>query len=94
MNLKTFKFKEGTVIAEVDEIVEFDMKAKTITNTGKFTAALIGGTAPGIKPVTLRNTKKEERIFRSEDVAFKAAFDHAVKLGYHAKGGKKNGSSR
>ena len=83
MNLKTFKFKEGTVIVEVSEWEQFDMQTKTITSTGKFTACLIGGTAPGIKPTLLRDGKKEERIFRDQADAFKAAFDLARKLGYH-----------
>ena len=83
MKLKTFKFKEGTVIAEVSQWEEFDMEAGTINETGKFTASLIGGTAPDIKPTAVKNARKTaERIFRSEEAAFKAAFDLAVKMGY------------
>ena len=84
MELKTFKFKEGTVIAEVDKYVDFNMGAGTITETGKFTASLIGGTAPGIKPMLVKDAKKKsEKIFTSEEAAFKAAFQLAVDLGYH-----------
>jgi hypothetical protein len=83
MKLKTFKFKEGTVIAEVSQGLEFDMKAGTITETGKFTATLVGGTAPDIKPTAVKNARKTaERIFRSEEAAFEAAFELAVKMGY------------
>ena len=82
--MKTFKFKEGTVIASVSEEQEFDMEAGTIESTGRFTASLIGGTAPGIKPRAVKDAKgKSEKIFRSADAAFEAAFKLAVKLGYH-----------
>ena len=84
MELKTFKFKEGTVIAEVDECVDFNMGAGKITETGKFTASLVGGTAPGIKPMLVRDAKKKsEKIFTSKEAAFKAAFQIAVGLSYH-----------
>src|SRR5688500_1828642 len=88
--MKTFKFKEGTVIASVSEEEEFDMQAGTIESTGRFTACLSGGTAPGIKPRAVKDAKgKEERIFRSADAAFEAAFKLAVKLGYHPIGKQK-----
>ena len=85
MAIQTFKFKEGTAIASVSQEVEFDMKTKIITDTGRFTACLIGGTAPGIKATRVKDAKgKSDRIFRSEEAAFKAAHQFAVKLGYHA----------
>ena len=81
---KTFEFKEGTVIASVSEEMEFDMGSKTITETGRFTACLIGGSAPGIKPTLVKDAKKKsERIFRSEAAAYEAAYQLAIELGYH-----------
>jgi hypothetical protein len=81
---KTFEFKEGTVIASVSEEMEFDIQSKTITETGRFTACLIGGTAPGIKPTLVRDAKKKTpRIFRSEEAAYEAAYQLAIELGYH-----------
>ena len=90
MNHKTFKFKEGTIVASANEIVSFDMKRGTITETGKFTAALIGGTAPDIKPTAVMDAKqKAQRIFRSEEDAFDAAYRLARGLGYHPTSKKK-----
>ena len=67
------------------------MKTRTITDTGRFTACLIGGTAPGIKTTRVMDAKgKSDKIFRSEEAAFKAAVELATKLGYrpHSKGKK------
>lgn len=84
MNMRTFEFKEGTVIASVSEYQNFDMDAGTITDTGKFTACLIGGTAPGIKPTLVRDAKgKSEKIFASEEAAFKGSFQLAKAFGLH-----------
>jgi hypothetical protein len=84
MNVKTFNFKEGTVIASVSQETLFDPRAKTITDTGRFKACLIGGTVPGLKPTMVKDAKKKtERTFRSEEAAFKAAFKLAIELGFH-----------
>ena len=86
MSLRTFEFKEGTIIASVSEEVEFDMAAGTITDTGRFTASLIGGTVPGIQVTRLMDPKrKDEKIFSSEESAFAAALEEAVKMGYQPK---------
>jgi len=91
MAIQTFKFKEGTVIVSVSQEVEFDMKAKIITDTRRFTACLIVRPAPGIKTTKVIKTTrvkdakgKSDRIFRSEEAAFKAGYQLATKLGYHA----------
>jgi len=89
MDIKTFKFKEGTVIASVSEEQQFNLKTKTITDTGRFTACLIGGTAPGLKTTRVMDGKgKAERVFSSEEAAFEAAFEAAKKQGYTPTGGK------
>jgi hypothetical protein len=86
MSMRTFEFKEGTIIASVSQEVEFDMTAGTITDTGRFTATLIGGTVPGIQATRLMDpTKKDEKIFGSEEAAYAAAVEEAVKMGYHPK---------
>ena len=84
MNTRTFDFNEGTVIAEVSQETLFDPRAGTITETGRFRACLIGGTAPGLKPTMVKDAnKRTEKTFRSENAAFKAAFQLAIALGYH-----------
>ena len=87
METKTFKFKEGTVIASVSEYVNFNQGAGNISETGKFTACLIGGTAPGIKPTMVKDAKKKsEKIFLSEEAAFEGAYKLALELGCHPVG--------
>ena len=77
-------------MASVSEEEEFDMEAGTLESTGRFTACLIGGTAPGIEPRLVKDAKgKSQKIFRSADAAFEAAFKLAVKLGYHPIGKQK-----
>src|SRR5687768_15068237 len=84
MGLKTFSFAEGTVVVEVSQSWTFDPRTKGFDPTGQFMACLIGGNAPGIKPtlVTLRG-KRAARIFKTEAAALEAAYECAVKMGYH-----------
>jgi hypothetical protein len=84
MRHKTFKFKEGTVIASVSQITSYDMSAGVIKDTGQFTAFLVGGTAPGIKPMQVKDVENgSQRIFHSEAEAYEAALQLAIDLGYH-----------
>lgn len=82
--LKTYQFKEGTVIVEVSEEEEFDMEAETITETGRFTACIIGGTIPGLETAMVMDKKnKSEQIFPTAEAAYEGAYQLAIERGYH-----------
>jgi hypothetical protein len=83
MHHKEFKFKEGTVIAEVSERISFTPTTGEIVDTGVFTAGLIGGTAWRRRPiaVTKPRSSKPQELHSSEE-AFAAAQDLALSLGF------------
>ena len=82
--LRSFNCKEGILIISVSEEIKLDLHARTITETGRFTSGLVGGTIPDFKVASVRDGQgDEERIFRSEQAALNAALDLAKRLGYH-----------
>src|SRR5688500_7942568 len=83
MRTKTFRFKEGTVIADTSQSVIYNATTGEFKETGKFTACLIGGTA-WLRPAVLvaKPGSKRQQIFRSDQDALQGAYDHAVAMGF------------